>query len=44
MVRENKTLVVDSDLWNKFKRKVNSQGQTMTFVIMGLIKEYMEKQ
>jgi hypothetical protein len=42
--KENKTVVVERELWNRFKKKVTSKGLTMTFVLMGLIKEYLERE
>jgi hypothetical protein len=38
----DKTVRIELDLWEKFRRHVGGNGQKITFVISKIIKDYLE--
>ena len=41
--RKQKAVTVDVELWDEFKDFVQSNGNSITFILMGLIKRYLEE-
>jgi hypothetical protein len=40
--KRSKLIVVEDSLWQRFKKKVLSNGHTLTFVLTNLIKQYLD--
>lgn len=43
ILRFQKTLLVETDVWNKFKKIVESKGHSISYVLRGLINKYIEE-
>jgi len=42
--KTDKTIRIELDLWEKFRKHVGGNGQKITFVISKIIKEYLESE
>lgn len=40
--RFQKTLLIENEPWNKFKKIVESKGHSISYVLRGLINKYIE--